>query len=383
MEKVPLKIVFLITDLDTGGAEIMLYRLLARLDRTKFAPTVISLGRDGPIGEKIRSLDIPVLSLVIDPSRPDPLAWFKLVKILRQIHPALLQTWLYHADLFGGLAGFLIKVPVIWAIHNSTTDPQHTRKRTLFIVRLCALLSRSIPVRIISCSEKARQIHVEAGYDPNKFVIIPNGFDLNDYKPDQETAQTIRLQLGIEPATLLIGMAARYDPQKDHANFIRAARIYHQTAPQTHFILCGEKLTWENIPLSAEIDAAGLRSHFHLLGRREDMPSVFTALNLHTLSSAYGEAFPNVLGEAMACGVPCVATDVGDSSFLIGDTGVVVPPKDPQALADGWGRLLSLGAEERLSLGERARQRILQLFSIVQIARRYEDLYAQIVDVGK
>jgi glycosyltransferase involved in cell wall biosynthesis len=113
------------------------------------------------------------------------------------------------------------------------------------------------------------------------------------------------------------------------------------------------------------------------------MPSVFTALNLHTLSSAYGEAFPNVLGEAMACGVPCVATDVGDSSFLIGDTGMVVPPKDPQALADGWERLLSLSAEERLSLGERARQRILQLFSIVQIARRYEDLYDQIVDVNK
>jgi glycosyltransferase involved in cell wall biosynthesis len=178
-------------------------------------------------------------------------------------------------------------------------------------------------------------------------------------------------------------MVARYNPQKDHVNFIRAARIYHQTSPQTHFILCGEGLTWENIPITAEIDAAELRSHFHLLGRRDDMPSVFSALNLHVLSSAYGEAFPNVLGEAMACGVPCVATDVGDSSFLIGDTGMVVPPKDPQALADAWDRLLHLSAEERLSLGERARQRVQQLFSIVQIAHRYEDLYDQILDVNK
>ena len=375
-----MKIAFLITDLDTGGAEIMLYRLLSHLDREKFDPTVISLSRDGPIGEKIRSLNIPVLSLFIDPERPNPLAWFRLLRILRQIQPGLLQTWMYHSNLFGGLAGFLVKVPVVWAIHNSTTDSQHTRKRTIFIVRLCGLFSRFIPQKIISCSEKARQIHVEVGYVSDKFVILPNGFDLSDYKPDLDAANALRLQLGIEPATLLIGMVARYNPQKDHINFIRAARIFHQISPQTQFILCGEGLTWENLPISAEIDAADLRSHFHLLGRRDDMPSVFSALNLHALSSAYGEAFPNVLGEAMACGVPCVATDVGDSSFLIGDTGMVVPAKDPQALADAWDRLLRLSAEERLSLGERARQRVQQLFSIVQIARRYEDLYDQILD---
>jgi glycosyltransferase involved in cell wall biosynthesis len=379
MKKVPLKIVFLITDLDTGGAEIMLFRLLSHLDRLKFEPEVVCLGRDGMIGEKIRSLNIPVLPLNIDPDRPNPFAWFKLIKILRQIHPSLIQTWMYHSDLFGGLAGLFLKVPVIWAIHNSTTDPQHTRRRTLFIIRLSAMLSRFIPIKIISCSERARQIHVEMGYTSEKFIIIPNGFDLGDYKPDQEAARSLRLQLGIEPATLVIGMVARYDPQKDHANFIRAARIYHQIAPQTHFIFCGEGLTWENIPLGAEIDSAELRGHFHLLGRRDDMPAIFATLNLHALSSAYGEAFPNVLGEAMACGVPCVATDIGDSSFLIGDTGMVVPPKDPQALADAWERLFHLSVEERLALGERARQRIQQLFSIVQIAQRYEDLYEQIM----
>lgn len=374
----PVKQIHIITSLDLGGAEIMLFRLLSFLDRKKFEPTVICLGRDGPIGEKIRSLNIPVIALGINPDRPNLLFWFKLLKILRQIRPAMVHTWMYHSDLFGGLAGFFIKVPVIWAIHNSTTDPAHLRKRTLFIVRLCALLSRSIPIKIISCSEKARQVHVEAGYVADKFIIIPNGFDLSDYKPDQAAAKSLRLQLEIEPSVQLIGMVARYDPLKDHPNFIRAARIYHETSPHTHFLLCGERLTWENIPLSAEIDAAGLRASFHLLGRRDDMPAVFTALTLHTLSS-YSEAFPNVLGEAMACGVPCVATDVGDSSFMIGDTGMVVPPKDPQALADAWERLLLLSDEERLALGERARQRIQQLFSIVQIARRYEDLYEQVL----
>ena len=372
------KQIHIITSLDFGGAEMMLFRLLSFMDRKKFEPTVICLGRDGPVGEKIRSLNIPVIVLGINPDLPNPLAWFKLLNIVRQIHPSLLQTWMYHSDLFGGLAGVLTKVPVIWAIHNSTTDPMHLRKRTLLILRLCALLSHQVPIKIISCSEKARQIHVEVGYSSEKFIIIPNGFDLSDFKPNQEAAKSLRLQMGIDPATLVVGMVARYDPVKDHVNFIRAARIYHQTSPQTHFVLCGEGLTWENIPLCAVIDAAGLRSQFHLLGRRDDMPSVFSALTLHTLSS-YSEAFPNVLGEAMACGVPCVATDVGDSSFLIGDTGIVVPPRDSQALADAWERLLLLSAEERFALGERARQRIQQLFSIVHIARRYEDLYEQIV----
>jgi glycosyltransferase involved in cell wall biosynthesis len=220
---------------------------------------------------------------------------------------------------------------------------------------------------------------VQAGYAREKFVIIPNGFDITEFKPDPDAAKNLRLQMGIEPTVSLIGMVARYDPQKDHANFIRAAQIYHQTSPQTHFLLCGEGLTWQNTSIGAEIDAAGLRSQFHLLGRRIDMPTVYPVLSLHGLSSAYGEAFPNALGEAMACGVPCFATDVGDCSFIIGDTGLVVPPKDSQALADAWEQILCLSAEERLTLGERARQRIQQLFSIAQVAWRYEELYEQVL----
>jgi len=379
---VPYKIVFLITDLDTGGAEIMLLRLLSYLDRGKFDPTVICLSRDGPLGEKIRSLNIPVVSLRINPANPDPLAWFQLLKYLRQVRPVLLHTWMYHSDFFGGLAGFLLKIPVVWAIHNSTTNSQFTRKRTLLIIHLCALISRWIPVKIVSCSEKACTIHEDLGYAAEKFVIIPNGFDLGDYRSDPVAGVNLRAELNIEPADPLIGMVARYNPQKDHANFVQAARIYHQAFPQTHFVLCGEGLTWDNAAIVAEIEAAGLRDRFHLLGRRDDMPSVFSALTLHTLSSAYGEAFPNVLGEAMACSVPCVATDVGDSSFLIGDTGMVIPPRDPQALAAAWERLMNLSQEERLALGERARQRVQQLFSIVQIAQRYQDLYKQVIDCG-
>jgi len=377
------RILFIITGLGTGGAENMLYRLLSTLDREQFAPSVISLTGDGPFGGKLRKAGVPVRLLGMNTRMPNPILFFKLLGWLQEIRPDIIQTWMYHADLVGGLAGRLAGIPVIWGIRNSTTDFQRTRKRTRLIIRVCAFLSHLIPVKIVSCSEKARQIHVDAGYALEKFVIIPNGFDLSHFKPEFGASKVIRRQLGIDPSVTLIGMAARFDPQKDHVTFIRAARVFHQNFPHARFLLCGEGLVWENTPLAAEIDACGLRSRFHLLGHREDMSSLFTALDLHTLSSAYGEAFPNVLGEAMACGVPCVTTDVGDAAEIVGDTGIVVPPGSPQALAQAWEQILSLSAQERVRLGERARERIRSRYQIQQVARRYESLYLKVAQINE
>lgn len=356
----------------------MLYRLLSTLDRQQFAPSVISLTGDGPFGGKLRKIGVPVRLLGMNTRIPSPILFFKLLYWLQEMRPDIIQTWMYHADLAGGLAGWLFGTPVIWGIRNSTTDFQRTRKRTQLVIRVCAFLSHLLPVKIVSCSKKASQIHVDAGYALEKFVIIPNGFDLSLFKPEIDSSRVIRHQLGIGPFITLIGMAARFDPQKDHANFIRAARVFHTNFPQTHFLLWGEGLVWENTPFVAEIDAFGLYPYFHLLGHREDMSSLFTALDLHTLSSAYGEAFPNVLGEAMACGIPCVTTDVGDAAEIVGDTGIVVPPCNPQALAQGWEQILSLSKQDRVKLGERARERIRSRYQIQQIARQYETLYLKV-----
>jgi glycosyltransferase involved in cell wall biosynthesis len=189
----------------------------------------------------------------------------------------------------------------------------------------------------------------------------------------------VREELGISQEALLIGLVGRFDPQKDHRNFVEAAARLRTDCPQVHFLLCGDGVNWNNAELTGWIGEAGLRQQFHLLGRREDMPRLTAALDISSTSSSYGEGFPNVIGEAMACGVACAITDVGDSAFIVGETGLVVPPRDPEALAQAWKKLIEMGPEGRQKLGETARKRILENFSLPDIVARYEALYKEVV----
>jgi glycosyltransferase involved in cell wall biosynthesis len=373
-----LKLTHLITSLDMGGAEMMLYRLLKHIDPTRFENRVISLIPAGVVGDKIRALGIPVCSLDMRSGHPSISAVFRLVGLLRREKPGLLHTWMYHADLIGGLAGFLTHTPVIWAIHNSSPDSVAVKNNTLRVVRLNAHLSGWLPLQIVSCSDAARKAHINIGYNPDKFIVIPNGFDLDLFHPDPAARISLRRELELSPDTLLIGLVARFDPIKDHQTFIQAARQFSLLYPQTHFLLCGEGISWQNVILAGWIESAGIRANCHLLGRRDDIPRVMAGLDINTLSSI-GEAFPNVLSEAMACGVPCVTTDVGDAAEIVGDTGIVVPPGEPQALARGWEHIVNLTTEERIRLGEKARERIHSRYQIQQIVEQYESLYMKIV----
>ena len=373
------KLIHIITSLDIGGAEMMLFRLLKHIDRTRFENQVICLVPVGIVGERIQALGVPVRSLNMLPTRPSLRAFFQLVRLLRRERPAILHTWMYHADLMGGLAGFLTGIPVIWGMHNWSLDPALVKKSTIQVVHLNAWLSRWIPQRIIVCSDQVRDQHNRIGYDPAKFITIPNGFDLELFRPDASARSSLRKELHLDPDVFLIGLVARFDPLKDHQTFAQAAGLFLNRHPRAHFLLCGPRyIGWDNQRLRRWIEAAGPRANFHLLGQRLDVHIIMNGLDLNTLSSS-GEAFPTVIAEAMACGVPCVATAVGDTAYLVGDTGITVPPKDPQALAAGWERLFDLGALERQALGERARRRIEQHFSIIQITRQYEELYAEIM----
>ena len=372
-----MRVTHLITSLDVGGAETALFRLLANMDHAKFENHVICLIPAGPTGVKIESLGIPVTAMNMPPGHSTALGLIQLTRFLWKSKPHILQTWMYHADLLGGLAGLLTHTPVVWGIRNTSLDPLAVKSNTIRIVHLNAHLSGWLPRRIVSCSETARRAHVNIGFAPDKFVIIPNGFDLSDFHPNQAARDSLRLELELPPEAFLVGLVARFDPLKDHWTFIQAARHCCLQYPQTHFLLCGEGIAWENETLSGWIDSAGIRANCHLLGRRDDIPHVMAGLDINTLSSI-GEAFPNVLGEAMACGVPCVTTDVGDAAEIVGDTGIVVPPGDPQALARGWEQILSLTAQERVRLGERARERIRSRYQIQQVVKQYESLYAEI-----
>ncbi len=367
------RIVHIITGLPVGGSQMMLSKLLSAMDPESWEPEVISLRDVGEMGERIRSMGIAVRALGMRESLGDAAALPKLIGWLRDRPPHLVQTWLYHADLIGGLAAWWTGVPVIWGIRQSSLSPRDTRRSTIWIAKLCARLSQRIPRRIVCCSEAARRFHAGMGYAGEKMVVIPNGFDLRSFHPHSEARESVRQELGLPPSTPLIGLVARFDTEKDHRTFVRAAARLHAVVPEVHFLLCGEGIDPSNQVLASWIAAEGLESTCHLLGRRDDVPRLTAALDLAT-SSSYGEGFPNVIGEAMACGVPCVVTDVGESAAIVGDTGRVVPAKNPTALADGWRALLETPSS-REQLGAATRRRVESEFDITVIANRYSTLY--------
>lgn len=373
-------IAFIITGLSTGGAETMLLKLLERLDRTRFSPHVISLTTLGEIGPHIAALGIPVEAMGMQPGLPSPIAFLRLVRQIRRMKPDVVHTWLYHADLLGGLAARLAGVSVIgWCIRNSNLDKDKTRFSTRAVVGLCARLSTWVPSKILSCSEEARQVHVALGYAAEKMQVVPNGFDLARFKPDGDARSAVRAELGLAASTTLVGLIARFDPQKNHAGFFEAASMLHQQMPHVHFVLAGHGIERNNAVLMQAINKAGMLTNTHLLGLRNDMPRLMAALDVLVSSSSYGEAFPNVLGEAMACGVPCAVTDVGDSADIVGDTGRVVASGDMINLAAALAELLALPPPQKTALGERARARVADHFEIGKVVSQYESFYEQLL----
>ncbi|MBK9307116.1 MAG: glycosyltransferase [Nitrospira sp.] len=367
---------FLTTGLHAGGAELMLLRLLSRLDRHCFVPSVISLIQLGPVSEKIEQLGIPVRSLGMQPGKPNLASIGRLLYWIRQDRPHVIQTWMYHADLLGGVAARLVgHIPIAWGVRHSDPRTQGYGPLTVPTVKLCARLSRWIPKRIVCCSEASREAHVAFGYTADKMVVIPNGVDLTALKPDPDARRATRHALAIPTEVPVIGLVGRFHPQKDHKNFVQAAKLIFSKRPSVHFVLCGEDVTWDNRELAAWIDDAGIRRNCRLLGRREDVPQLMASFDLATSSSCFGESFANVVSEAMSCGVPCVVTDVGDSAHIVGPTGIVVPPRDATALAGAWEQMFDLGREQLLRTGLQARQRIKDHFDLPDIVDRYQALF--------
>lgn len=364
-----MRLLHIITGLKTGGAETMLARLVSGHDRSRFEPAVVSLTDEGPIGAQLRAMGLPVWTLGMG---RDPLAIPRLVRLVRRYAPGVVQTWLYHANVLGGVAGRLAGAPVVWGLHN--VHLAHARHTTAWMARGGAALSRALPARIVCCAEGVRQAHLAMGYAAEPMVVIPNGFDLEAFRPDPQARASVRRELALADSARLIGVVARFDPHKDHQTLIEAAGRLAQQRADAHFLLCGEGITWENERLSGWIRAAGLGERFHLLGPREDVPRLQASLDLGALSSV-SEGFPLSIGEAMACEVPCVVTDVGDAAAIVGTAGRVVPARSPAALADAWEELLGLPPEAKAQLGREARQWVEARFGLPSVAARYECLY--------
>jgi glycosyltransferase involved in cell wall biosynthesis len=372
----PVKVMYIINDLSVGGAEVMLYKLLAEMNREHFDAAVISLMDRGALRESIEALGIPVYTTRMKPDWPTPGGLWRLVRLMRQLKPDLIIGSMYHSCMAAQLAKVFSsrRTPVIWSIHSSISSPSTEKRLTAAVIKVCARMSRQA-ARIIFVSRVGQLKHKLLGYNIEHSCVIPNGIDVQQFHPSDEAGRSVRAELGLAENSFLIGMVGRYHLMKDHPNFLRAAALLSETFPDTHFLLIGRKVDEENRELRQLIQELGITKKTHLLGERNDMPRLAAALDIFSLSSSYGESFPNVTGEAMACGVPCVVTDVGDALWIVGDAGRVVPPGNHVALADAWKELIALGPEGRAALGRAARSRVIEHFPLAAIVARYEALF--------
>lgn len=378
-----MRLAFVITGLSTGGAERMLLKVVSGL-RADFEPHVVSLGGRGDLAAAFESIGVPVHALGMRGALDAPRAIAALAARFRRLRPQVVSTWLYHADLVGGLAARAAGIgAVAWNIRNGSLSTRTTSRATRAVVALNGRLSRSVPRTILCCSEAARDIHVGLGFDAARFELIPNGFDLSEYRPDPGARAAVRAELELAPDAPLIGLVARWDPQKNHRGAIGAAARLLARRPDARFVLVGRGVDASNAALRDWIDATGAPHAFRLLGARADVARLTAAFDVATSTSTYGEAFPNVLGEAMACGVPCVATDVGDAACIVGDTGRVVPPADDRALAAAWEALLAMPAPGREALGTLARRRVTAHYDLGAVRRRYERAFEAVADGGR
>jgi glycosyltransferase involved in cell wall biosynthesis len=369
------RILHVITTLEVGGAEMMLYKLVRALAARGYQQKVIALTTAGRVADLIRDCGVEAEALGLRYRALDLGRAFGLKRKVAAESPDVVHTWMYHADLLGGIAARSAKVErVVWSIRQSSLDRRSHRPLTMAVIRTCARLSRRVPDRIICGSEAAQKSHIAFGYDQSKLVVIPNGFDMDEFRPDAKAKSRLLAELGLPSDVLLLGHVGRYHPQKDHPNLFAAASTVLRARPEAHLVLCGLGVDSGNDELRRLAEASGASERVHMFGPRSDVAKLMAGFDL-VVSSSKGEGFPNVIGEAMACGVPCVVTDVGDSAVIVGDTGWVVPPRESGALAVAILESLGEGEEARQNRGVRARQRIADSYSISAIAARYTELY--------
>lgn len=369
-----MKILHIITGLNIGGAEMSLKRLiLSHQSSSDFHHSVISLTDIGPIGNQLIEEGVDVIALNMKSPLFLPKTIWQLRRVICQIKPDIVQTWMYHADLIGGIAAKLAGIKaIIWGIRNCGVVS--TKRTTAIIRRLCVPLSYFIPSTIVCVADAAKKAHRKIGYCIDKMQVINNGFELESLSATCEQRNLIRQNCGINEQQMVIGMLGRFHPIKDHLNFIKAAHLVCQQFSNVHFILVGKGCDNQNIQLLNWLTNYNLVDKFSLLSQRNDVAACLSAMDIFCSSSLL-EGFPNAVGEAMAMERPCVVTQAGDSALLVGDYGIVVPVQDAKALAEGLMKMLNKPKEQRLLMAKQSKQRIIEHFALSRTVAQYEQLY--------
>jgi len=355
----------------------MLYKLLPRMRKDRFENIVFTLKEKGSLGKDFELQNMRVYNVGGMGGILRISALIRSLKILREINPDIIQGWLVHGNFVAQIASIFLpyRLSTLWNIRYTALPKPETKNSTLLIIRFLSLLS-SLPQKIIFNSRTGANDHIRMGYRSDKSCIIPNGFDTKLFSPSEKNRSCVRSELNVSEEAILIGLIGRFDPLKDHNCFLKASAKLLSNKREIFFLLAGREVDWQNRHLKQFIEKLGISGKVFLLGERRDVHRITAAFDIATCSSI-AEGFPNVIGEAMSCGIPCVVTDVGDSAWLIGDSGIVVPPRNHEALCEAWLKMIEMGSAKRRGLGEKARKRIEDHFSIQMTVKKYEQLYEE------
>jgi glycosyltransferase involved in cell wall biosynthesis len=295
-----------------------------------------------------------------------------------ELNPDIVQTWMYHADLIGGFAAYSSGIKnVIWNVRSSDITKGGSRQ-TLFVRRICAMISRIIPQKIVFVGRRSQILHCDLGYDESRSTVITNGFSLTLLNVLPIKTAAFRSQLRLTDDNLLVGFVGRAEFIKGPDIFIKAMAPLFAQFSNLIVLMVGRGMTTENQDLVRWLGETGYPERFRILGQRNDVPVCLSAMDVFCLSSR-SEGFPNALGEAMLMGLPCVTTDVGDARFLVGTSGIVVPNEDVAKLSIAIDKLLSLKPQERTLLGKDSQNRIKDRFSLERFLMNFEAIYDEVL----
>jgi glycosyltransferase involved in cell wall biosynthesis len=377
------KVLHIITDLGQGGAEAVLYRLIGATS-DGFEHAVVSLHQEGVYGQLLRDHGISVAALGMPRGRLSIEGLRRLRRITIKFRPHVVQTRLDHANLVGGvMARFAGAPPVLWAVHSTDLGPLRTSWKTRIVRRLCAGLSYTVPRAIVSDARSGAALHEKIGFSASKLIVVRNGVDPMSFRPDEDARERTRQLWGVARDEVLIGCVARWDPLKDHENLMRAVRLLADRGLAFRCVLVGNGMTAENRDLRQVIERCGAKDRVILAGATRDVPAIMNALDLHVLPSR-SESLPVAVMEAMACGTPCVVTDVGDARDIVDETGWVARPRDSEALADA----IEAGVVDyqRGAYKERAetcRARVVREFSLARMGAEYAALWTRAAEIRR
>lgn len=367
----------MITGLEVGGAETALARLLAVTRERGARALVVALRGGGLLEREIRALGIPVVALrrpLRDRDAGDT-GVVAALRACRDFRPQFVVGWMYHGIALGWLLGFLTARgrPVVWNVRCTLDAREFWPRSTRMLVRALRAASRWAHV-IVYNSERGRDQHRSFGFAGSRIRVIDNGVDVRAFAPDAAVRESVRVALGIPGDAIVIGHVARFDPQKGHALFLEAL-LHLRTSDRVHVVMAGRHVTRDNPALRGLLDRVASRITLHLLGERRDVADLMRAFDVFCMSSNSGEGFPNVVAEAMASGVPCVVTDVGDAARVVGTTGRCVASDDVPAMAAALDELCLSTPQVREALSRGATERVRELFSTARMADEYADVF--------